>query len=37
MYDWVTTTTVDGTGEFYYIEYIYVSDIIYEESTTKDN
>jgi len=37
MYDWVTTTTVDETGEFTFINYIYISDIIYEESTTKDN
>jgi|TARA_R110001592_G_scaffold311_3_gene1825 hypothetical protein len=37
MYDWVTTTTVDGTGEFSFIEYIYISTIIYEEPTKKDN
>jgi|13_taG_2_1085334.scaffolds.fasta_scaffold255062_1 hypothetical protein len=41
MYDWVTTTTVDGTGEFGSIQYILVyetyvaqDDIVYNE---KDN
>ena len=37
MYNWVTTTTVDGRGEFSFIEYIYISQFIYEESITKDN
>jgi hypothetical protein len=32
MYDWVTTTTVDNTGEFSSIQYI----VIYEAYTTEE-